>query len=186
MILNTSKNNKLPIPTFKYYPDPNKNKSIIKKTHVCECCEKTKDYLYVAGIYAEEEILEICPWCIKDGSAASKWGGTFQDVYDVPAGVPQSIVEEVITRTPGYLSWQGNRWLFSKTDALLFHGTVIGSELLKEGDSNKIQTILDVLNNFCGHWKMADIKKLDIDEVPSVYLFQDMETNEYRAYADLA
>ena len=98
----TAKENSLP--SFTYSPDPLGNGSIMKKE-------------------------EICPWCIADGSAAAKWSASFNDLQDVPPGVPTQVALEVETRTPGYESWQGNSWLFSPDDALVFLGEVCGARL---------------------------------------------------------
>jgi uncharacterized protein CbrC (UPF0167 family) len=63
-------------PQFKYHPDPLRTGSIVRSADECEVCEKPRGFLYEGGIYTEEEIEKVCPWCIADGSAHEKWEET--------------------------------------------------------------------------------------------------------------
>ena len=64
-----------------------------------------------------------CPWCIADGSAASKFNGAFVDSYPlIVSGISQKIVDEVCLRTPGFDSWQQEVWLTHCDDAGAFVG----------------------------------------------------------------
>ena len=74
--------------------------------------------MYVGPIYSTGYIEEVCPWCIADGKAASKWSASFNDVYFASNEVPKDVVQTVDQRTPGYETWQGNKWLFSANGAL--------------------------------------------------------------------
>jgi uncharacterized protein CbrC (UPF0167 family) len=47
----------------------------------------------------------------------------FTDVgVGVPNDVPQAVLEEVSQRTPGFLGWQQERWLYHCSDAAAFLG----------------------------------------------------------------
>ena len=53
----------------------------------------------------------ICPWCIADGAAHSKFDASFTDDagvggYEETDSAPESIKEEVAYRTPGFIGWQ--------------------------------------------------------------------------------
>lgn len=94
--------------------------------------------IYTASVYAEESLEDsICPWCIADGSAAQKFEATFSD--DIPlieAGLPDDVIEEVTTRTPGFNSWQQETWQSCCEDACEFHGDAPRAELLElQGDA---------------------------------------------------
>jgi len=80
--------------------------------------------MYVGPVSAMEELDEkLCPWCIADGSSASKLGASFADPDPlVQAGVPNDVVEEITLRTPCYESWQQDSWLAHCGDACEFHG----------------------------------------------------------------
>ena len=65
----------------------------------------------------------LCPWCIADGSAASKLDAAFGELFGKHrASVSEAVASEVNLRTPGYVSWQGEFWLSHCGDACEFHG----------------------------------------------------------------
>lgn len=66
-----------------------------------------------------DDVSEVCSWCIADESAAAKWSAVFNDLYDVDDDIPEHVIETIEQRTPGYETWQGNRWLFSESIALV-------------------------------------------------------------------
>ncbi len=118
------------LPKFKYHPDPIKTGAIEKTEEECECCGKQRGYRAVSTIYAIEEVETICPWCISDGSAASKFDGEFSDSHPLLSdGIDKNIVEEVCERTPSFISWQQERWLSHCGDACEFHGDAEKSDL---------------------------------------------------------
>ena len=67
------------LPAFKYHMDPIKSGSIIKGSFTCPVCKKDRTYAYVGPFFSIEDVENICPWCIADGSAAKKYDGEFQD-----------------------------------------------------------------------------------------------------------
>lgn len=140
--------------------------------------------MYVGPIYSIEDVDEVCPWCIADGKAASKWSASFNDIDNVPDGVPKHVVEIIDGRTPGYEAWQQNRWLFSDRDALVFVGEVVGKDLLNEDDQAKINACRRALSE----WSFPpdfNLSSLVIGGQPAIYLFQDKASGAYEAYADM-
>jgi uncharacterized protein CbrC (UPF0167 family) len=111
------------LPKFKYHPNPLATGAFEESQDTCECCGKATGYIYSSILYAEEEVEFICPWCIADGTASSKFDGTFVDDYPlVRAGISESIISEVCTRTPCFNSWQQEQWQSHCNDACEFHG----------------------------------------------------------------
>ena len=118
------------LPKFKYHPDPVATGNIVKSDECCECCGEKRGYIYNSTIYAEEEIEFICPWCISNGEASTKFDGMFSDDYPlVDAGISESIINEVTRKTPGYNSWQQEEWQSHCDDACEFHGDATKKEL---------------------------------------------------------
>lgn len=174
------------LPKFKYFPRPLENGCIIHKEEICECCYLPRRYMYVGPIYCEDEIEEVCPWCIANGMAAAKWSASFNSVYnDVPNGVPKHVLDIIVERTPGYETWQENHWLYSETDALIFIGEVSGAKLISEGNHDKIQACMNALNEWKFDWTIEHLKEVVIGGQPAIYLFQDDRTGKHRAYADM-
>ncbi len=118
------------MPTFRYHPDPLRTGVIKRGKEYCPCCGHVRDFFYGGPIYAIEEIENVCPWCIADGSAHRKFDATFND--DAPlisAGLARSIVELITTRTPGFTSWQQTDWLTCCDDACEFWGDASSEEV---------------------------------------------------------
>lgn len=101
------------LPMFRYHPDPVGNGVISKSSATCRCCQKARGWIYNGPVFAVGELeASLCPWCIADGSAAQKLDASFAD--DQPLfddGVASSVIEDVTRRTPGFNSWQQDRWL---------------------------------------------------------------------------
>ena len=121
---------KEPIPTFRYHPDPIATGALKPSNEMCDACGQRRGFTYTASFYAIDEVENLCPWCIADGSAAKKFDGTFSDDYPLrEAGVSEEIIVEVVCRTPGFTSWQQDRWLTCCDDACEFHGDASRSEV---------------------------------------------------------
>ncbi len=85
-----------------------------------------------------------CPWCIADGSAAARYEASFSDDYPLlDAGVAADIVTEVCERTPGYTSWQQERWLVCCEDACAFRGDAGREEIGQLGAEGLAQRFAD-------------------------------------------
>lgn len=123
---------KVGLPLFIYHPDPVATGSVEASETRCLCCGRERGYIYTAPVYAEEELDEqICPWCIADGSAARRFGATYTDDHPlIEAGLPESIIEEVTQRTPGFHSWQAEEWKCCCNDACEYHGNACRDHLL--------------------------------------------------------
>lgn len=98
------------LPSFQFHTDPVKTKAIIKKKTVCPVCEQSSEYQYQGPFYSREDVSGICPWCIKDGSAAKKFDGSFVDGHFVAKKVSKEDLDELVHRTPSYTAWQSGEW----------------------------------------------------------------------------
>ena len=134
--LEVNQNMSKPLPKFRYHPEPLATGAIVVSEEKCECCGSVAGYKYVASFYAVDEVLSLCPWCIASGEAAEKFEGSFSDDWPLnDAGLSQSIIREVTTRTPGFETWQQEEWLTHCEDACAFLGdaTVRDIKELAEG-----------------------------------------------------
>lgn len=172
------------LPEFEYFPRFETEGCFSATEDTCPCCGEVRVHIYNGPIYSAHDVDSVCPWCIADGGAARKWEASFNDVRDIRDGVPADIVEKIETRTPGYVTWQGNTWLFSETDALVFVGEVSGDELLAEADAGKIAACRAALTE-CGFGDNFDLANITIAGQPAVYLFRDRQSGKYAAYADI-
>lgn len=113
------------LPDFRYHPDPVATGNVGPSTTACRVCQQARGYVYLhdaihegRGDYSEQ----ICPWCIADGRAASTLDVAFACSLDIDESVPKSALEELSLRTPGYVSFQGEKWLAHCNDACRFLG----------------------------------------------------------------
>jgi uncharacterized protein CbrC (UPF0167 family) len=107
------------LPTFRHHPDPVATGSIEASNGTCPCCEQARGFAYVGPVYAEGEVEGLCPWCIADGSAAERFGA---ELTEVDGDVPEPVLVELTTRTPGFIGWQQERWLTHCGDGAAYLG----------------------------------------------------------------
>src|SRR5262245_31850617 len=99
------------LPVFKYHPDPLSSGSIKESKELCRCCGEERGCIYIRSVYAQENLDEsICPWCIAEGRAHDRFDAVFIDEAILPDELPEAVMEELAERTPGYTTWQSERW----------------------------------------------------------------------------
>ena len=109
------------LPTFTYYPDPIGG-SVVESDEECAACSQCRGYISTSVLYAENvpDEARFCPWCIADGLATSRFGGTFNELAE---GAPEDVRAEVEQRTPNFLTWQDWSWPVHCRDACVYLGT---------------------------------------------------------------
>lgn len=127
------------LPSFRYHPDPLATSAIEARKIECACCGQARGFVYVQPVYGTSDLDEkLCPWCIADGSAASKLGVSFSDPQPLQkAGVAQDVLDEVSLRTPGYSCWQQEEWLAHCNDACEFHGDALEEDIEDASEATK-------------------------------------------------
>lgn len=122
----------LGIPTFKYHPSPLATKAFeeSKEGLVCDCCGEVTHIYYQTPFYSIDDVECLCPTCIANGNAATKFNGSFQDDLSIEEGVDDlDKIDELIHRTPGYCGWQQEYWRVHCSDFCAYLGYVGASEL---------------------------------------------------------
>lgn len=169
---------------FKYHPDPIGTGAFIRgKQRKCDCCNKSTDIWYSAPFYTAEEGIEcICPECIANGAAASKFHGEFQDPESVDRVSDASKLDELIHRTPGYCGWQQEYWLAHCDDYCAFVGYVGWKELVDMGLDGEIERNY---NQDINGFDIKDVKECMHNE-GSVqgYLFKCLHCKQHFLYVD--
>ena len=161
-------------PKFRLSPNAYALDLFVAESGICSCCGQARELKYNSSFYSREEPDYLCPWCIADGRAAAKYGAQF--VSDIMGDVPDEVVDTVMHRTPGFVSWQGEQWLTHCGDAALFLGGVGWDQLKDMPDA--IASLLD--------------EGIDEDALPLItsegdfsgYLFQCRHCKIHLAYAD--
>lgn len=85
--------------------------------------------MYVGPFYARQIVEGLCPACIADGSAAARWNGAFVDSHGPEPLDDPAKRDELLHRTPGYFSAQGDPWPIHCEDYCALIGRVGWSEI---------------------------------------------------------
>ena len=110
------------IPEFKYHPDPIKTGAFSQGEYrKCDCCNESTNIWYSEPFYTAKDGIEcLCPNCIANGMAASKFDGEFQDPESTDRVSNPDKLDELIHRTPGYFGWQQEYWIAHCDDYCAF------------------------------------------------------------------
>ena len=175
-----------PMPVFRYHPNPIATGSVIASSAGCLACGQTRGFIYVGPVYAVEEVVDgLCPWCISDGTAASKFSAEFTDAaVGAPAGVPASVIDELCRRTPGYSSWQQDQWLYHCGDGCAFLGAVGRADL--DGYPDALEMLCREHDGLGWEEGAVDayIDSVSATGSPTAYLFSCMHCGGHLAYSD--
>lgn len=134
------------LPEFNYFTRGALEAVIKASDEVCDCCGQRRGHLYTGPFYTAAREVDLCPHCIADGSAAAKYDGSFNDivvtfgdhVIDAEAAkAPEAVINELLHRTPGYESWQGNRWAFHCGDGGIFQGDATDEAIASASEEAK-------------------------------------------------
>ena len=178
-----------PLPTFRYHPDPVATGSVQQDPdRPCLGCSRKRGYIYMGPAYTEKNFIldeSLCPWCIADGTAAKRFGATFNDTGEID-DIPDSVRDEIEARTPGFNGWQQEQWLACCGDAAAFLGTA-GMTELERDFPEAIPVVKKYLRS------EFELSKEDAEEVfsslrnddqPTAYLFRCLHCHKYLAYVD--
>jgi uncharacterized protein len=179
------------LPIFKYHPDPISTGSIIESQESCECCGQSPGYIYDGPIFSSKDIEHLCPWCIADGSAASRFDAEFTDSsavgdYGSWAKVPEAVVAEVARRTPGFRSWQQGCWWTHCGDAAEFLGFIgeINRSIIESSFAKDF--IAEIQREFFfneGQWERY-VSTRDKEHSVTTYVFRCRHCAKIGGYAD--
>jgi uncharacterized protein CbrC (UPF0167 family) len=173
-------------PAFFYNPNAYQLGIIEPRDIVCQCCGKAQSFRYTGTFYCKTTIDRLCPWCIADGSAAIKYNGSFVSDFEglnanpaeLSAFISETSMEQVGSHTPGYTSWQGDRWLGHCGDACIFIGYVGSKELQNIWEEVRPDAI-------ASGWGEENIRNhMHIDGDMTGYLFQCQHCKQHRLHVD--
>ena len=176
-----------PLPTFRYHPDPVATGAIGPSDEVCRSCEGARGFAYEGGIHsADFDEGALCPWCIADGSAARRFDGDLNDVGTAPPGIAEPVLDEIANRTPGFPSWQQERWLFHCGDGAAYLGTPSGVDLLAYPDARDALLHENDEFGWSPEESEAYVDGLHPEGEAVAYLFRCLHCGTHLAYSDMS
>lgn len=139
--------------------------------------------VHTASIYGLSRVERLCPWCSASGLAQERFDATFSD-GDSLSGVPSEVREGVTRRTPGFASWQQERWLAHHGDACAFLGPAGRKEIKALGSEELVASLrhdADFLSDeeFAGYYA-----GMDRDGQPTAYVFRCLHCDTLLGYSD--
>jgi hypothetical protein len=140
---------------------------------MCPVRQRRRGYAYIGPFDTEEEIEGICPWCIKDGSAARAFRGEFQDSASCEPVSSSEALDELLHHTPGYASWQQGEWKGHCGDFCACLGPVGYEEIAGFAE----ELVDDV--------PMETMRNLYKDGSPTGYLFRCLACGKHRIAWDI-
>lgn len=165
------------LPKFKYHPNLYEGDKVTWADGVCECCGK-KVGAYIENMYCMEEVECICLNCVANGKAAEKFDGDFIEQVEKRVSDPEK-TDELLHRTPGYFSWQGEYWLTCCDDYCAYIGEVGTKELEEMGIAD------EVIEEYEARGEYQDIRENLVKKGwISGYLFQCLHCRKYHLYVD--
>jgi uncharacterized protein CbrC (UPF0167 family) len=176
------------LPDFPYHPDPIATGFVEASDTECIACGKARGFIYIGPAFAGDELVEvICPWCIADGKAATKFDAEFTDVgWGVPDGVPAEVTETIAKRTPGFNGWQQEHWLYHCNDGAAFLGRAGSEELESHPDAIEMLRREGEESGWDADQIAGYIGALDKDGEATAYLFRCRHCGTHLAYSDSA
>ena len=179
------------VPEFKYHPDPLATGSASRSDAECGLCGLPANLAYDGPVYGRQTDV-LCLRCIADGTAARSLAlgdlhAEFTDVgWGVPDDVPDSVLEIVSQRTPGFRGWQQEHWLYHCGDAAAFLGRVGHSRLLEHPDA--LDMVLHENDEY--GWTPEQSREyaeaLTDDGEANAYLFRCLHCGRDLAYTDMS
>ncbi|WP_026695583.1 CbrC family protein [Peribacillus kribbensis] len=170
------------LPVFKYNPNALRLGFIKHEKTVCPVCKKEREYVYDGPFYSEEEVEGICPWCIKNGSAARQFDAEFQDPASCEDVDKEEYLEELIFRTPGYAGSQQECWLSHCGDFCAFIQYADWKDI--ERHEAELQKDIASISESYGIKKELLQKLFNESGVLQGYLFRCLHCGKHRLHAD--
>ena len=178
------------LPNFKYHPDPVVTGAFVASDVECKACGLARGWIYTGAVYCTEDLDNlICPWCINDGTAHSRFDAEFVDPeavggYGAWSSAPQSVVDEICFRTPSFSGWQQERWFTHCNDAALFMDCAGKTEL-----EELYPAVIEAIRLESGYdedqWAYY-FEQMDADYGPTAYLFRCLHCDVWGGYSDCA
>ena len=168
------------LPVFRYHPHVYEHGDVVNGEGVCQCCGRTVQ-AYVDRLYCDQDVHCLCMDCVKSGKAAETFGGEFQKDVDAVAEDPEH-TDELLHRTPGYRSWQGEHWLTCCGDYCAYEGPVGADELKALGIAKEVCSEYESREDAVAQ-NVLDL--LDQEGPMTGYLFKCLHCGEYHLWVDI-
>lgn len=175
------------LPEFRFHPDPLGSGCIAASSKTCRCCRLKRGWIYQGPTYAERHLTDaLCPWCIADGSAYRKLDVVFLDTMGIEEETPESIVEEISTRTPGFCTYQSEKWLSCCGEPGAFVTPAGSAEIRGQFQQLEGELMTYIVHELgiSGGAARQMFESLHRDRSPTAFVFQCRKCARHMGYVD--
>lgn len=175
------------LPAFRFHPDPVRSGSVAPSAAKCRCCGQARGWIYQAAVYAEKNLeAALCPWCIADGRAHRKFDATFVDSEALAEGTADALRDEIVERTPGFDSYQSERWLSCCGEPAAFVGPMGIAEIRESYRELEGELMMHIVHEhgISGGAARTMLERLSRDESPTAFVFRCRTCTRPLAYVD--
>lgn len=167
---------------FKYHPNAWKlgvfEQCEEGQPEVCQCCGKDTQR-FLTEMYTEKDVWCICPECVSNGRATSHFDGEFVKDAEFNKVDNPDIIDELLLRTPGYSSWQGEYWLGCCNDFCAFLGEI------EVEDLEELYILESAMQDYVEQYPRRYHEDLRADlNVMYIYLFKCFHCGKYRIWVE--
>lgn len=174
------------LPFFRFHPDPIGSGSVVASDNRCQCCGKKRGWIYIGPVYAAAGVADdaLCPWCIADGTAHARLGAEFVDSEAFAEPVTDALADEVINRTPGFATWQSERWLSCCGEPAAFITPAGRAEIAQRFPRLEAELMGHIVHELeisgaAAHSLLASLHR---EHGPTAYVFQCRKCERHLAY----
>jgi uncharacterized protein CbrC (UPF0167 family) len=179
------------LPAFPLFRDPVGQESFEESDVECEACGRARGWVYTCGMYGPGDLdRSLCPWCIADGSAAAKFGLSFNDatIYPCLEGSPQLPKDDqrmVETRTPGFTTWQDNGWRMCCGRACVYIGEAQEGDLMEGGRwAAAAPDIVSSVEDWPEDERAELLDSFGVEGSPAAYIFECGQCGALKGFWD--
>lgn len=178
------------LPCFPLFRDPVGTQSIVKSGASCGVCHRPRGWVHGWSHHStkpETDAIQVCPWCIADGSAGAL-GITFNNAFVWRVALPPSEIMTVEDRvlvencTPSFFTWQDPRWLACCGRACIYLGAA-SPEDLKGRWSEAVQSMFEE-DQLSQEDQEHIVNNVDPEGSPCAYVFECQKCHRLRAFWD--
>ena len=128
----------------------------------------------------------ICPWCIADGSAHTKWDMTFVDSEAFSEDVSEAMRKEIEERTPGFNTWQSERWPSCCGEPAAFVTPAGFKEIREQYPRLEGPLMMFIVHELgiSGGAAKKTLESLHRDQSPTAFVFKCLHCDNFPVYVD--
>jgi uncharacterized protein CbrC (UPF0167 family) len=153
-----------------------------KSDKTCEICNNKQGYISTSIMSSIDDVYDVCPWCIADGSATKKHDGEFVIYIENSDSLSNEILQELSYKTVSYPAYQELIWLTHCNDGCEFlgHASEQDFKYISEEETQRLLSEKTFTKENIKNLKISN----DISKLPYLLKFKCLHCNELKFLID--